>query len=110
MNLVAGRRQIDEEHAMAQGAGTTAMNAITHDRIDSITLSVREEELLEWLKTTALRGLAAFPTVSYWRSEIETGKNNGTLAQPPTELRDMGLRWLALSFDVMSMISSGLRG
>ena len=28
----------------------------------------------------------------------------------PTELRDMGLRWLALSFDVLSMINSGLRG
>jgi len=43
-------------------------------------------------------------------SEIETlEKINGTLAQYPTELRDMGLRWLALSFDVMSMISSGLR-
>jgi signal transduction histidine kinase len=27
-----------------------------------------------------------------------------------TEMRDMGLRWLALSFDVMTMIASGLRG
>ncbi len=27
-----------------------------------------------------------------------------------TEIRDMGLRWLALSFDVMAMIASGLRG
>jgi len=31
-------------------------------------------------------------------------------ANDPTELRDLGLRWLALSFDVMSMITSGLRG
>lgn len=30
--------------------------------------------------------------------------------EDPTELRDMGLRWLALSFDVMRMIQSGLRG
>lgn len=28
----------------------------------------------------------------------------------PTQLREMGVRWLALSFDVMSMITSGLRG
>lgn len=28
----------------------------------------------------------------------------------PIELRDIGLRWLALSFEVMTMIQSGLRG
>jgi len=54
---------------MAQGA-RRQYDAITHDRIDSITLSVREE-LLEWLKTTALK-LGSFPNRWLLENEIET--------------------------------------
>lgn len=113
MNLVAGRHQIDEEHTEQWlKVRDDGYDAIIHDRIDSITLSVREEELLLWLEDYGVeQAWQLSQPLAIGGIEIETlDKLIDRWRNDPTEMRDMGLRWLALSFDVMSMISSGLRG
>ena len=113
MNLVAGRRQIDEEHTEQWlKVRDDGYDAIIQDRIDSMTLSVREEELLQWLEDYGVeQAWQLSQPLAAAGIEIETlDKLIERWRNDPTELRDMGLRWLALSFDVMSMISSGLRG
>lgn len=113
MNLVYGQRNVDEAHTQqwlqVRDAG---FEAILHDRLDSLTVSDREEELLNWLE--------AYGAKDTWKLAEPLAAGNvatDTLDQlmqrwrnDPTELKDMGLRWLALSFDVMRMIHSGLRG
>ena len=113
MNLVAGRRQIDEEHTEQWlKVRDDGFDAITQDRIDSITLSDREEEVLLWLEDYGVeQAWQLSQPLATAGIEIETlDKLMERWRNDPTEMRDMGLRWLALSFDVMSMISSGLRG
>ncbi|MBD2074622.1 cyclic nucleotide-binding domain-containing protein [Phormidium sp. FACHB-592] len=113
MNLVYGQRQVEAAHTQqwlqVRDAG---YETILHDRLDLAILSEHEEELLEWLETYGVAkawNLAA-PLASGGVT-IETLDNLTTRWQAdPTELRDMGVRWLALSFDVMSMLKSGLHG
>lgn len=113
MNLVYGQRSVEESHTQQwlkvrdQGYET-----IINGRLDPSTASEREERLLEWLEAYGVKeawnlaeplaaGNVAVETLTVlmerWRDDS-------------TELRDMGLRWLALSFDVMSTITGGLRG
>lgn len=113
MNLVYGQSNVDEAHTQqwlqARDAG---FEAILHDCLDSLSLSDREEELLNWLEEYGVKDA--------WKLAEPLAAGNlatDTLDQlmqrwrnDPTELKDMGLRWLALSFDVMRMIHSGLRG
>lgn len=113
MNLVYGQRQVEPEHTQqwlqVRDAG---YEAILSDRVDPVTLSDREDSLLNWLEDygveqawqlaepLAAGGIATETLeqlVERWRDD-------------PTELREIGLRWLALSFEVMSMIKHGLRG
>ena len=121
MNLVYGQRQIEEAHTQQwlqvrdQGYET-----ILHDRLDSMKLSdspqerlrQREEQLLEWLETYGVANawnLAA--PLALGDVTVETLDHlTARWRNDPTELRDIGVRWLALSFDVMSMLKSGLRG
>lgn len=113
MNLVAGRNQIDQAHTQEWiQARDDGYDAIIHDRVDALRMSEREEELLDWLEDYGVKEAwrLAEPlasggiTTATLDKLIERWRNN------PTEMRDIGLRWLALSFDVMSMITSGLRG
>ena len=113
MNLVYGQRQIEAAHTQQWlQVRDEGYETILHDRLDSMTLSDREEALLKWLEDygvahawnlsepLALGGVTVETLAALtdrWRDDT-------------TELRDMGVRWLALSFDVMSMIKSGLRG
>ncbi|MBD2258316.1 ATP-binding protein [Pseudanabaena sp. FACHB-2040] len=113
MNLLYGQSQVDPEHTKQwQATRDAGYEAILNHRIDSATLGDREEELLEWLedygvdqawKLTEPLALAGISTdtleslIARWRDD-------------PSELRDQGIRWLALSFEVMSMIQSGLHG
>lgn len=113
MNLVYGQRNVEEAHThewlQARDAG---YNAILNDRIDPVSLSDREAVLEEWLEDYGVEDawklaepLAAAGT------EIETLERLTKRWQDdPTELREMGLRWLSLSFEVMSAIKHGLRG
>jgi signal transduction histidine kinase len=113
MNLIYGQRNVEEEHTQKWlKVRDDGYDAIINERIAPSTLNEQEEQLLEWLE--------AYGVENAWNlAEPLTagGVDVETLAElmerwqdDPTELRDMGLRWLALSFDVMSMITSGLRG
>lgn len=87
-------------------------DAILHNQVDILAISDREEELLDWLEDYGVKDAwkLAEPLavggveVSTLNKLIERWRND------TTEMRDMGLRWLALSFDVMATIASGLRG
>ena len=113
MNLVYGQRNVDEAHTQEWlEIRDEGYEAITNNTLDSVTLSDREEKILEWLEDYGVENpwnlaeplAAAGIKVNKLKELIEPWRDD------PTELRDMGLRWLALSFDVMSMIQSGLRG
>jgi signal transduction histidine kinase len=113
MNLVYGQRQVEAAHTQqwlqVRDAG---YETILHDRLDPIKFGDREEQLLEWLE---IYGVA-----KAWNLAVPLALGGVTVETldhltarwqaDPTELRDMGVRWLALSFDVMSMLKSGLRG
>ncbi len=113
MNLVYGQRQVDEAHtAEWVKIRDSGFEAIANLSTNSLELSDREDRLLEWLEDygvqeawklvepLALGGVE--PEIL--SSMMERWRNDST------ELRDMGLRWLALSFDVMAMIGNGLNG
>ena len=113
MNLVYGQRQVDESHtAQWLKLRDDGYDFIAENNVDPLAMMDREDELLTWLEDYGVdeawklaEPLAAGnmkpellePLVDRWRND-------------PTELRDMGLRWLSLSFEVMTMIQSGLRG
>ena len=113
MNLVYGERQIEAAHTRQwEQVRDEGYDIILHDRLDLTLLSDREEQLLEWLED--------YGVANAWNLAEPLAIGDVTVAtldtltarwrDDPTELRDMGVRWLALSFDVMSMIKSGLRG
>jgi signal transduction histidine kinase len=113
MNMVYGQRQIEAAHTQQwERVRDEGYQAILQDRLDSTLVSQREEQLLEWLEDYGVNNAwnLAAPlaiggvTVETLATLTDRWRND------PTELRDMGVRWLALSFDVMSMINSGLRG
>ncbi|MBE9106335.1 cyclic nucleotide-binding domain-containing protein [Nostoc cf. edaphicum LEGE 07299] len=113
MNLVYGQRNVDEAHTQHWlRVRDRGYDAILNNRLDPVTLSDREEILLEWLEDYGVN--------QAWKLAeplAEGGVEVETLQQlmerwrnDNTELREMGLHWLALSFEVMSMIKHGLRG
>lgn len=113
MNLVAGQNQIDEAHTQEWlQARDDGYNAIIHDLVDALSMSDREEELLDWLEDYGVKEAwkLAFPLASGGIETATLDKLMERWRNDTTEMRDMGLRWLALSFDVMGMITNGLRG
>ena len=113
MNLVYGQRQVEEAQTQRWlQVRDEGHETILHDRLDLTLLGDREEELLEWLEAYGVANAwnlaepLAISGITVETLEMLTA----AWRDDPTELRDMGIRWLALSFDVMSMIKSGLRG
>lgn len=113
MNFVYGQRQVEAEHTEKWlKVRDDGWDAVVNRRINAIELSDREEKLLDWLEDYGVEDA--------WKLAEPLAAGNvdvETLTQlmerwkdDPTELRDMGLRWLALSFDIMCTVSSGLRG
>ncbi|MEH1913131.1 ATP-binding protein [Nostoc sp.] len=113
MNLVYGQRNVEEAHTQHWlRVRDLGYDAILNNRLDPVTLSDREDILLEWLEDYGVN--------QAWKLAeplAEGGVEVETLDQlmerwrnDDTELREMGLHWLALSFEVMSMIKHGLRG
>jgi signal transduction histidine kinase len=113
MNLIYGQRQVDaNQTARWLEVRDQGYETILHQRIDPLRLRDREDEVLDWLED--------YGVANAWKLAeplAEAGMEVKTLQaliapwqDDPTELRDMGLRWLSLSFEVMSMIGSGLRG
>ncbi|MEH2457838.1 sensor histidine kinase [Nostoc sp.] len=113
MNLVYGQRNVDQAHTENWlRVRDQGYDAILNNRLDPVTLSDRETVLLEWLEDYGVK--------QAWKLAeplAEGGVEVETLDQmmerwrnDDTELREMGLHWLSLSFEVMSMIKHGLRG
>ncbi|MBW4518304.1 MAG: cyclic nucleotide-binding domain-containing protein [Scytolyngbya sp. HA4215-MV1] len=113
MNLVYGQRQVEPAHTQQWlNVRDKGHDAILNDRTDPVTLSDREEILLAWLEDYGVDQAwkLAEPLAA---GGIETSTLEQLMErwrEDPTELREMGLHWLALSLDVMSMIQHGLRG
>lgn len=113
MNLVAGQNQIDPEHTQEwMSARDRGYNAILHDRPDTMTLSDREDALLDWLDAYGIEDAwkLAQPLAAGGIDAETLAALSDRWRNDPTEMRDMGIRWLALSFDVMSLIATGAQG
>ncbi|MGD1864981.1 MAG: ATP-binding protein [Phormidesmis sp.] len=113
MNLVYGQRQPDEAHTQQwTDARDSGFAAIAQPDNDPLAQSDREDALTDWLE--------AYGVEDAWKlaEPLAAGKIEpqtlDTLINrwrnDSTEMRDMGIRWLALSFDVMGMIHNGFDG
>ncbi|MEL6397458.1 MAG: ATP-binding protein [Cyanobacteria bacterium J06607_6] len=113
MNLVYGQAQVDPAHTQEwQAIRDRGYETILHQTLDAMTLSDREDELLTWLEDygVAEAWKLAEPLAAAG-IEVETLEHlTSRWRNEAGELRDQGVRWLALSFDMMSMIKNGLRG
>ena len=113
MNLVYGQRNVDESHTEQWlKIRDDGYDFIAQNKSDPLNMMDREDALLDWLEDYGVKEawklaepLAAGNVQPQQLDELVQRWRNDT-----TELRDIGLRWLALSFDVMTMIQSGLRG
>ncbi|MEO0518705.1 MAG: HAMP domain-containing sensor histidine kinase, partial [Cyanobacteria bacterium P01_A01_bin.116] len=105
--------QPDEAHTQQwTEARDRGFEAIAHPDNDPLAQGDREDALTDWLENYGVEEAwrLAEPLAA---GRIEP-KTLDTLVDcwrnDDTELRDMGIRWLALSFDVMGMIRNGLDG
>ncbi|MEM9217659.1 MAG: ATP-binding protein [Cyanobacteria bacterium P01_F01_bin.150] len=113
MNLTYGAQNPDPAHTQDwQDTRDRGYEAILNPTADAMTLSDREDELLDWLEDYGVEQAwklaepLAAANIDIPILERLTARWRDT----STELRDMGIRWLALSFDVMSMLKNGQRG
>lgn len=113
MNLVYGQRNVDHEHtAKWLKARDDGYDFIIDSHSQPLTMMELEDSILDWLENYGIKDawklaepLAAGNIEIQLLEELTARWRNET-----TEFKDMGLRWLALSFEVMTMIQSGLRG
>ncbi|MDY6782512.1 MAG: ATP-binding protein [Cyanobacteriota bacterium] len=113
MNLVYGQQQPDEAHTEQwMATRDRGFKAIAKPKNDPLAQSDREDALLDWLEDYGASDAwkLAEPLAA---GEVEIETLDSLMVRwrdDSTELRDMGLRWLALSFEVMGMIQNGLEG
>ncbi|MGK7911025.1 MAG: sensor histidine kinase [Synechococcus sp.] len=113
MNLVYGQQQPDDEHTEQwEALRDRGFEAILHPKNDPLAQGDREDALTEWLEDYGVEDAwkLAEPLAA---GEVDLQILDGLTERwrdTSTELREMGLRWLALSFDVMSMVVNGLDG
>jgi signal transduction histidine kinase len=113
MNLVYGQRQVEEAHTQHWfQVRDQGYDAILNERVDPVSLSDREEILLNWLEDYGVKqAWKLAEPLAQGGVEVETlNQLMERWRNDSTELREMGLHWLALSFEVMSMLKHGLRG
>ena len=113
MNLVYGQHRVEDEHTEKwTKIRDDGYDIINNDKLDPMTVADREDELLDWLEDYGVENAwniaeplaAGGVDVKLLDTMMERWRDD------TTELRDMGIRWLAISFDVMSTIKNGLRG
>ncbi|MBD2105580.1 ATP-binding protein [Nodosilinea sp. FACHB-13] len=113
MNMLYGQTNATEaESAEWQRVRDAGYETILKCGANAVTVSDREEELLDWLED--------YGATEAWKLAeplAQAGIDIPTLERlmapwrdNPTQLHDMGIRWLALSFEMMSMIQSGQHG
>lgn len=113
MNYLYGQIDVDSAHTQQwQDTRDRGYNAILTHSVDAMTLSDREEELLDWLENYGVENAWKLSEpLAAAGMDVDTLESLTTCwRDDPTEMRDLGVRWLALSFEVMSMIKNGLRG
>ena len=113
MNLVYGQRNVDEAHTEKWlKIRDDGYDFIANDKSDPLNMMDREDALLDWLEDYGVKDAwkLAEPLAAGNVEPQQLDKLTQRWRDDTTELRDMGLRWLALSFEVMTMIQSGLRG
>ncbi|NEQ95671.1 MAG: cyclic nucleotide-binding domain-containing protein [Cyanothece sp. SIO2G6] len=118
MNLIYGQHNPDPEHTQAwqdtrdRGYDVILNRSADTQAQDAMALSDREDALLDWLEDYGVENAWKL-TEPLASASIEPETLEQLIApwkDYPNELRDQGIRWLALSFDVMTMIKNGLRG
>ncbi|NEQ51113.1 MAG: cyclic nucleotide-binding domain-containing protein [Leptolyngbya sp. SIO3F4] len=113
MNLVYGQRQVEDDHTEEwEAIRDHGFDAIANPDNDPLAQGDREDALTDWLEDYGVTDAwkLAEPLAA---GHVDPARLDVVIERwrdDPTELRDMGLRWLALSFDVMGMIQSGLDG
>ncbi|WP_392533440.1 sensor histidine kinase [Nostoc sp. C117] len=113
MNLVYGQRNVEEAHTQNWlRVRDRGHDTILNNRLDPVTLSDRETVLLEWLEDYGVeQAWKLAEPLAQGGIEVETLDDlMERWRNENTELREMGLHWLSLSFEVISMIKHGLRG
>ena len=113
MNLLYGLENPDPDHTQAwQATRDRGYEAILNCTLDAMTLSDREDALLDWLEDYGVEDAWKLtePLAAGGVDVATLTRLTKPWRDRPDELRDQGIRWLALSFDVMSMIKTGLRG
>ncbi|MEL6224929.1 MAG: ATP-binding protein [Cyanobacteria bacterium J06627_8] len=114
INLAYGQLQPDEEDTEQwEALRDHGFEAIAHPKNDPLAQGDREDALTDWLEGYGVDEAWKFaePLAA---GEISPDQLAPLLEdywhEAPIELKDMGIRWLALSFDVMGMIKNGLDG
>ncbi|MGD1896321.1 MAG: sensor histidine kinase [Phormidesmis sp.] len=113
MNLVYGQRQPDEEHTKQwTDERDRGFDAIANPDNDPLAQGDREDALTDWLEAYGVENAwkLAEPLAAGHTDPKTLDALTNCWRNDKTELRDMGIRWLALSFDVMGMIRNGLDG
>ena len=111
--LVYGQRQVDDAHTEEwEEMRDRGFEAIANPDNDPLALGDLEDTITDWLED--------YGVADAWKLSESLAAGKVDLAkltklterwrEDSTELRDMGLRWLALSFEVMGMIRNGLDG
>lgn len=113
MNMVYGQQQVEEAHTQQWlEVRDRGFEAIANPKNDPLEQGEREDAITDWLEDYGMKDAwkLAEPLAT---GEVEPATLDSLMSRwrdDSSELRDMGLRWLALSFDVMSMIKNGLNG
>ncbi|MGD1907672.1 MAG: sensor histidine kinase [Leptolyngbyaceae cyanobacterium] len=113
MNLIYGQQLPEADYTEQwQQTREQGYDTLQGQRPDPMTLSDREDALLDWLEDFGIDD--AWKLSEPLAAAGIEAKALAHLTDPwldqPKELREMGIRWLALSFEVMEMMQSGLRG
>lgn len=113
MNQVYGEQRMDRAYTEQwEALRDHGYQAIANPQNDPIARGECEDKLIEWLEDYGVKNAwqLAEPLASGEVDLVALEKLLAPWRDDPSELRDMGLRWLALSFDVMTMIKNGLNG
>ncbi len=113
MNLVYGQQQVDQEHTQQWlDVRDRGFEAIADPKNDPLIQADHEEALGEWLEDYGVENAwqLAEPLAAAEVQPETLDSLTERWRDDSTELRDLGIRWLALCFDVMNMIKNGLDG
>jgi len=113
MNLVYGQQQPDADHTEAWlGVRDRGFEALAQPHHDAMAQGDLEDALNDWLEDYGVKDAwqLAEPLAAARVAPATLESLIAPWRDHDTELRDMGLRWLALSFEVVGMLKSGLDG